>query len=84
MTLAMQTRCVWCGVEQYALTVHYLSQGDVLCQCGRHTAPMDYRQYRHIIQERHSGSPTHRCVTCDTTFETLSALLEHLRDTHIP
>lgn len=49
----MQTRCVYCGTEHYALAVVAISYGHAKCgRCGR-TPPVytDREQYRRALRE---------------------------------
>jgi len=50
--LAMQTRCVHCLREQYALAVHSISHGEHPCVwCGKHSQKMTEAEYRQKIKE---------------------------------
>jgi len=44
--VAMQTRCVYCKKEQYALVVYDVSHGKSTCAwCGKFSKEMSYKEY---------------------------------------
>ena len=50
-TVAMQTRCVACGREQYAPIVFLVSKGEAGCAwCGHVTGPMTEEEYRGALR----------------------------------
>ena len=89
MTLAMQTRCVWCLGEQYALNVAGVSGGTAGCHlCGKPSVGMSHEQWTFILRARHTAEPNMKaftCVHCDPAPATdLETLLSHIRGSHFP
>lgn len=88
MSLAMQTRCVWCLREQYGPAVPAFSGGYARCECGKSSVAMSEEQWRAILRTRDRASPTdiaYLCSHCNLIPITdLPGLLAHLRGTHFP
>jgi hypothetical protein len=50
-TIAMQIRCVHCGLEQYAPAVSLISKGrEPCCWCGEYSVEMTEEEYRKRIR----------------------------------
>lgn len=88
MSLAMQTRCVWCLEEQPGPSVAAFSGGFARCKCGNSTVAMSDEQWRSILTVRRIASPdaaAYLCFHCNLIGKTdLEGLLRHLRGTHFP
>jgi uncharacterized CHY-type Zn-finger protein len=51
MKIAMQTRCVHCKREQYALSVWQISQGKEACPwCGKMSKSMTVEEYKEAMK----------------------------------
>jgi hypothetical protein len=49
--IAMQVRCVHCGCEQYGMSVHPVSMGDMGCyRCGELSKKMTEKEYRDALK----------------------------------
>lgn len=45
--IAMQTRCIKCGLEQYGPAVYKISHGEMACVwCGEMSKPMSEAEYQ--------------------------------------
>lgn len=54
--IAMQTRCVFCGREQYAMAVSAISKGEHPCVwCGEKSEPMTYEEYYKKLDDLKRG-----------------------------
>jgi hypothetical protein len=89
MTLAMQTRCIWCLQEQSGPAVASISGGTARCKCGDASVAMSHEQWVEILRVRRIASPTAKVYTCispdcDRPTADLPGLLAHLRGTHFP
>jgi len=50
--IAMQTRCVYCGREQYAMAVSSISKGEHPCVwCGRFSKPLTEEEYHKALAD---------------------------------
>lgn len=50
--LAMQTYCIYCGLEQYAPAVHSISNGEEpCCWCGKMSKQMTVEEYKESLKK---------------------------------
>jgi hypothetical protein len=51
--VAMQTRCIYCLREQYAIAVHDISHGKCGCSwCGKTPPKMTYKEWYKALEDR--------------------------------